>query len=125
MSVNKKYNDERAKYAYDFAFRISEEKNEKLQKEFRSLARSFPVMIQNNGLCASIAFLQAKCKLHHEKLYLSIEGWLIKQNFIDKNKCLMDGIVELSRDDYRIVSKEIMAYLLWVKRFAEGLLKDE
>ena len=120
--MTKQLNDERAKHAYDFVYEISK-KDEKKQKEFRSLVRSFPAMVQNNGLCTAVAFLQSKGKFHHMKLYEAIEKWLKINN--DDNEGLMESIVSLDRDKYRMVSKEIMSYLPWVKRFSEGMLSGD
>lgn len=45
-------------------------KNVTGNKEFRSLARSFPSMLQINGLGAAVAFLQSKKASHvHEFMY--------------------------------------------------------
>jgi len=132
--MTKQLNDERAKHAYDFMYEISK-KDEKKQKEFRSLVRSFPAMVQNNGLCTAVAFLQSKGKAEkkknseevienaHLKLYNMIKDWLIVKKLI--NDDLMKIIVESGRESYRMRSKEVIAYLFWVKRFAEGMLKED
>ena len=91
--------------------------------ETRSLARSFPTMVQNNGVCAAVAFLIAKKKDHHKELYTNLEDWLKKTELLGGN--LMEFLVKANRDEYRMISKETLAYTTWIKRFAEGMLSDE
>ena len=123
-------NDKRAEDAYQFISEISatnknlddEVKQQKANKEFRSLARSFPTMVQNNGLNVAIAFLLSKTDGPHPKLYKRLGSWLEGMDWLKeyKNLGLMKKIVKLSRDEYRLTSQEVMAYSSWVKRFAEG-----
>jgi len=122
--MNQQLNDERAKHAYDFVLSMTK-KNDEFQKKLRSLARSFPAMIQNNGFCAAVAFLEAKDEDHRVELSKTIKKWLIQKNDIQENEKLMQVIVNLSQDIYQMRAKEIMAYLLWVKRFSEGMLKAD
>lgn len=99
---------------------------DKTNKEFRSLARSMPSMIQLNGLGATVAFLCAKKKEGnaHEIMYRLLSDW-----FNDK-ACLLpsirgeliEGIVNLDSDAYRLYTNESMNLCLWVKRFAEGMI---
>ena len=143
---NTQANDRRTEHAFEAVKKIVE-KNENFQKEFRSAARSFPTMVHNNGLSAAIAFLKVKMvgevkdasgkqkeKNHYDSLYESLEGWLVEigRVSIDKNedgrkaKDLLEAVVKMSRDRYRIVTEEVMIYSQWIKRFAEGMLsKDE
>jgi len=92
------------------------EKKEKLNKEFRSIARSFPTKIQTNGLLVAVAFLDAKDE-QHMKLKDALGNWLYEK---DSDVDLTKELVELERDNYRLASQEVMAYAQWVKRFAEG-----
>lgn len=67
--------NEMAKFAYD---RIGELK-ECQKSEFRSLARSFPSMVQINGLAAAVAFLSSKNKNNaHGVLYDMIDKWTLE-----------------------------------------------
>jgi len=107
----------------EHAFNYITKRKEVNDTDTRTLARSFPTMIQNNGICAAVAFLQAKGKVHHKELYNNLEAWLKKTELLSDN--LMKFLVEANRDEYRMVSKEALAYATWVKRFAEGMLSDE
>ena len=128
-------NDKRAQDAYQFIAEISaankklkEDKQLKANKEFRSIARSFPTMVQNNGLNVAVAFLLSKTDGGpHLKIYEKLGNWLEEMDWLKKyrNIKLMKKLVELSRDEYRLTSQEVMAYTSWVKRFAEGRWKKD
>lgn len=92
------------------------------QKEFRSLARSFPSMLQTNGLCAAIAFLNAKKEgsSAHRELYQILTARL-KEIGLLKDQDLLERILELDNSDYRLCTDEVMNFCLWIKRFAEGM----
>lgn len=96
------------------------------KRDFRTLARSMPSIIQVNGLGAAVAFLCAKKQKGnaHEIMYKLLSEW-----FQDE-ACLLPGpegdfmkhIVYLDSDTYRLYTNESMNVCLWVKRFAEGLI---
>ena len=92
------------------------------QKEFRSLARSFPSMLQINGLCAAIAFLNAKKGYPaHETLYRILTVRLKEIGLLPEDQGLLKRILELDNSDYRLCTDEVMNFCLWIKRFAEGM----
>ena len=97
--------------------------------EFRSLARSFPSMLQANGLCASIAFLYAKSKDNgpHQQLYMLIDKW-IQTNLTApeaKKEALAQRITHLNSSEYRLYTTAVMNLCLWVKRYAEGMVEAD
>ncbi|MCB8818361.1 type III-B CRISPR module-associated protein Cmr5 [Desulfosporosinus shakirovi] len=111
----------RASFAYEKVSKISQKG---CKQEYRSLVRSFPVMIQTNGFGASIAFLFSKSKKEaHKALYEDISAWLSKENLI--NADLMGAVTRQDRDGYKMMTNETMALLLWLKRFAEGMINSE
>lgn len=112
--------NERAKYAYDKVCDIKSE-----QKEFTTLARSTPAKIQMAGLGVTIAFLYSKQGGVHKSLYDIVEGWLQNQDIIGKKDELMRAITESSTGKYQTMTVEVQQLLMWVKRFAEGMKKDE
>jgi len=123
-------NDERTKHAYEFI--KGSLGNKEKEKELRSLARSFPTMVQNNGLCVAVAFLIAKNKAHHSELRQTVESWLDNRKIISLSKIegkeeskVLEAIINLNRDQYRVASGEVMTYMQWVKLFAEGMLSDD
>ena len=98
-------------------------------REFRSLARSMPSMIQVNGLGAGVAFLCAKKKRAnaHERMYKLLNEWLKERGYLKPGKQadLMESIVNLDSSTYRLYTNECMNLCLWVKRFAEGMIENE
>ena len=114
--------------------RVKNIKGKPFEADYKSLAKTFPAMVQNNGLSVAIAFLSAKDKAHHgEKghhgeLNKAVLDWLKSSDCLvvtlDEGKDLMGNIVDFSREEYRLVSKETMLYAQWIKRFAEGMLES-
>lgn len=136
MSIN----DARAQNAFEFIQSISGSNKE--MKEFRSLARSFPAMVQNNGINIAVAFLLTKSE-RHKKLYDCLAKWLVGRDLIKSEElkvalkalecsnndqgsnpnhrlAFTKSLIELEREEYRLVSQEVMEYASWIKRFAEG-----
>lgn len=112
--------NEMAKYAYDQVKNVG-----KKNQEFRSLARSFPSILQVNGLGAAAAFLSSKSGKTHVTMYQLINNWT-KNKFsrLDEDD-LVKHIVEMESSTYRIYVNEVMNLCLWVKRFAEGMIDGE
>ena len=119
-------NDLRMKHAYDHVEPIAKW-DKKSQGKYKSLAKSFPAMVQNNGLAVAIAFLNTKGEQHHQSLFDELQNQITITpliNYNGKPNDLMKLITTLSREEYRLVSKEVMLYAQWIKRFAEGMLES-
>ncbi|MFL5626585.1 MAG: type III-B CRISPR module-associated protein Cmr5, partial [Ktedonobacteraceae bacterium] len=117
--------------------------NEKVQEQYRSLARGLNAMIQINGLGQTLGFLKAKGKNkvdqgQHKKnahfyLLSHLTHWMhnqfdpsIPDASEDKNDGLLDWVVQetTSSADYRRATTECLAYGTWLSRFAEAELKE-
>ena len=97
--------------------------NAKEKKEFRSLARGAAADIQINGLGQTLAFWKAKGETAHLKLFGALSGWIKQQQtFTDANLLIWIRNPDTTTDDYRRATAEAIAYLIWVKRFAEAEL---
>lgn len=116
MSQN--VHNQMAEFAYH---KISEEMTD--NKEFRSLARTFPSMLQVNGLGASIAFLQSKGGGAHKFMYNLLNQWTSDK--FGTTGDLLGRIVEMDSKTYRLYTNEIVNLCIWIKRFAEGLIKKD
>ena len=121
----------RAKQAYSDVLAAQTQLRDKA-KEYKSYAKKLPMMIKTNGLGASIAFAQSKGRNKGnawEVLYLQIESWLQKErSYLLGNYAKMDlaqAVVSLDSPQYRAVTVETLAYLNWLRRFAEGLIEGE
>lgn len=123
----------RAEFAYKRVKQTLQEiKKESTKKEYRSYLRKIPQMILSSGLGQTLAFVFAKSKEGnaYKLIYDQITEYL-KSDFTssikmppDKND-LIEWVVSLDSHSYRYVTQEIISILNWLKRFAEGMIKDE
>ena len=94
------------------------------QKEYGSLARGFPAMIQIDGLGHALAFLKAKAggkhDNHHAVLYGHLGDWLHDQFPAIGGTDLLKWLTEQNSATYRHVASEAAAYLMWIRRFVEA-----
>jgi CRISPR-associated protein Cmr5 len=93
--------------------------------KYKSLVRSAPADIQTSGLGQTVAFWRAKGKDEHGALYQHVSIWL-KGKFGytgELHQWIIDA--RTSSDDYRRATVEAMAYLGWLKRFAEAEIEGE
>ncbi|WP_373553995.1 type III-B CRISPR module-associated protein Cmr5 [Haliscomenobacter sp.] len=121
----------RAKFAYDKAKTIADVGGKKA-KEYKSYAKKLPMMIKSNGLGVSLAFAFSKGKDGNawELLYNDIQSWLRQEhkkillgNYAQTE--LVHAVVQLDSTEYRAVAVEVLAFLNWLRRFAEGLIEGE
>lgn len=143
MSRQRSLEQERAKAAWERVEQVKQH-NEKLEekkkylKEYGSLAKSAPADIQANGLGQTLAFLYAKgfsnCKPKdngenaHYQLFKHVSDWVNSQLGlkIDDSKGLLGWIVKrATTDEYRRATTEAVAFLIWLKRFAEAELGED
>lgn len=114
-------------------------KDKKLEKEYRSRARGLNAMIQINGLGQTLGFLKAKGKRDVKNpsyLLLShLSAWMRDpEHFYVKNRAVIEGkhddLLEwvldsgTSSDDYRRATTECLAFGVWLRRFAEAELEE-
>lgn len=103
------------------------------KKSYSSLARSIPALLQTDGLGQTLAFLRAKGKDKgwdaHTRLYEHLSDWVVRQlrerniNLQDQND-LLGVVCKLDSRVYRMAVVEALAYLRWIKRFAEAELPE-
>lgn len=111
----------------------------KLEKEYRSLARSLNATIQINGLGQTLGFFKAKgggnAKKAHSLLLKHLTAWMCSpEHFSASNPDAMkgkdDGLLhwvvdsETSSADYRRATAECLAFGAWLRRFAEAELEE-
>jgi len=112
---------QRAQAAHAMVLQVKENPSDKA-KEHSSLARSAPVdVMQSFG--QTLAFWKAKKEAHHIWLYDGVSKWVMAQLGQNSAKDLLDWIMDnASGNEYRLARNEALAYLHWVKRFAEAEL---
>jgi CRISPR-associated protein Cmr5 len=136
---------ERGRQAWTNICAIKAMHDEKLEKEYRALARGFNAMIQINGLGQALGFLNAKSrdknnfpdkKTAHYHLLTHLTDWMKNENhFKSHNITVMqktyDGLLQwllhekTSLAEYRHATTECLAFGLWLSRFAEAELQSK
>ena len=111
------------------------EAKKRYEKEYSALARGAPADIQVNGLGQTLAFWRAKgCEKGqpkqggnnaHYQLLLHTSAWLSERG-LGRAEDALDWIInQASTDEYRRATAETIAFLIWLKRFAEAELGGE
>jgi CRISPR-associated protein Cmr5 len=98
---------------------------ESYKKEYGSLVRGLPAMIQTDGLAHTLAFLKAKGKgdpNQHTKAYQHVSA-----SVLEGKPDLLEHLLSCDTSEYRRLTVEALAYLHWLKRFVEakGWNKDD
>ena len=121
MSENKfqtreqRYADAVYKKVDSFAARSEEDR-----KKYGSMAHTLPVLVRTAGLAQSLAFVEARHKDNSPQLHL----------LQHLNEVVGKGdLVSLSRSasvsEYMYLTNEVLAALLWFKRYAQSVLNVE
>ncbi len=100
------------------------------KKKYSSLARRVPMLVLTNGLGQTLAFLRAKGKNdpsdEHNVLFNHLSRWTMSQVAPNAgNQNLLDWVLRSDSVAYRRATAEALAYLVWLKRFAEAELPTE
>ena len=130
---------ERGRQAWEAIREIQQHHNDSLEKEYRSLVRRLNTMIQVNGLGQTLGFLKAKGKNDSNRaqhlLLKHLTEWMsVPHHFATENRAPIDqgydGLLRWITDegttstDYRRATTECLAFGIWLRRFAEGELKE-
>lgn len=119
-SVIKGIEQGRAKFAYEKVKAV--EKNE----NYKSCVKKIPMMIKTNGLGATLAFMNAKGN-EYTTILNHIREQLTRINLskASDNKGFIDEVISCDSSKYRQRTIEVLAFLNWLRRFAEGLIEGE
>jgi len=88
--------------------------------EYKSLASSAPADVQTNGLGQTLAFWKSKGKSEHKTLYRHLSTWVIREWGAEGD--LLRWITNTDSVRYRQATVEALAFLAWLKRFAQAEL---
>ncbi|EAY27843.1 type III-B CRISPR module-associated protein Cmr5 [Microscilla marina] len=105
-------------------------------KEYKAYAKKMPMLIKTNGLGAALAFAFSKGNKNGKPdtskswglLYAHIEEWIRKdekQVLPLGNEPLVKAIIHQDSAQYRAATIEVLAFLAWLRRFADGLIEGE
>jgi len=128
----KKLEQGRAEFAYKCVKDAKEQLSKEKQSDYRSYTRKISTMILTNGLAQTLAFVKAKVEEGntYELLYNQMRYYLKSENTTripmppDKNK-LVEWVISCDSREYRFITQELLAFLNWLKRFAEGMIEGE
>ncbi|MCX7999851.1 MAG: type III-B CRISPR module-associated protein Cmr5 [Leptospiraceae bacterium] len=122
MTQSTSNKQERAQKAYHFVSEASKDTSLN-HNEYKQYIKKLPMMIYTNGLSASLAFVFSKGSPAYKKIYEQIGNWLQEKQIIKAE--LIKEILELDSINYRVATNEVLALLEWMKRFADGMLKED
>lgn len=125
---------ERAWFAYRCAETGSQLKH--VSGEYKAYTKKFPTLVKTNGLGAALAFIYAKSSGDEKKagrayqlIYQQITEWLKRDEKqlipLKDGDELVAQVVSCDSSSYRATSIEILAFMSWVRRFAEGMIDKE
>jgi len=103
-----------------------------LLKNYRSYVKKIPTMILSNGLGQTLAFIKAKSEKGnaYDLIYQQLTEYMKSDHTArikmpqEKND-LVEWVISCNSSTYRYITQEILAFLNWLKRFAEGLIEVE
>lgn len=106
------------------------DKSQDFKKKYGSLARKVPMLILMNGLGQTLVFLRAKGKNdpanEHNVLFKHLSDWTMSQVAPNVGSPdLLKWVLGTDSNSYRRATAEALAYLTWLKRFAEAELPTE
>lgn len=121
----------RARIAYEHANEI----NKGLSDDYATRVKNLPALIKNSGLGAALAFVYSKNGNSYDQLYQDVNEYLRSKRceyiFHDLDRSpgegedLMGLITSLNSAAYRSATREVLAYLNWLRRFAEATKQDQ
>lgn len=120
---------QRAKHAWEAIESIATQDG--AASDYGREAKKMPVRILTSGLGAALAFVSAKSKKKKgmDKLLANLSDWVLKKRGLQAQdpSDLMQAILKGDSEFLRLATAEVMAYLIWLNRFAEakGIVKDE
>ena len=138
-SLQKNLEQKRARWAWDCIQEVTN-KPQEFKKKYSSLARKVPMLVLTNGLGQTLAFLLSKAKRHepenkrsveakaHDLLFTHLSNWVLEQvapGTGTGNQDLLQWVLANDSVAYRRATKEALAFLNWLKRFAEAELPTE
>jgi CRISPR-associated protein Cmr5 len=106
-------------------------KAKKFRDEYKSYAESLPANIVMNGLGQACAMLLAQAKDKkdaHRSLYDHLQEWLCGSEHAavyPHAQDLVAAVIKHGQREYILAQVESLAYLNWLKKFAQAYLSGE
>jgi len=130
MSSQRTIDQKRAASAWK-AIEAVNDTSEDFKKKYATWVRSAPAYVMTNGLGQTLAFMLAKGKGYDantapSSLYRHLSEWVCPKMGWKQADLLLRKLIEpgSKSDVYRRATTEALAYLVWLKRFAEAVLPE-
>jgi CRISPR-associated protein Cmr5 len=106
---------------------LKESGTKKEQRQYGSFAHRLPILIRTAGLAQALAFVDAKCRESQQGGGNTPPAPKLLNDIAQVIDCTDgDALLEKSRTsplyEYMRLSQQVMAALLWYKRFAQSVL---
>ena len=105
---------------------------EKTKKEYKSHVKKIPMLIKTNGVGATFAFMLSKGGIYTyigeqvlEWLKNDEKGVFNSAHGLDNFEQLVKEVTQCESPEYRALTNEVIAFFIWLRRFAEGLIEGE
>ena len=124
--INKNLDHERALYAFECVETIRKLHDDFKEKKYRSAVLSSGILIHNSGLMQTLSFYISKRNdEHYQKLAAHILNW--REICGENNESLVayHKLLNLPDDEIIHITQEAKALILWLKNFADAMLKKE
>lgn len=114
--MKKTIEQERAKKVWE----LLEQPDVKIDDEFKAAANGASALIQNVGFGQAVAFWLKKGQKANKLVNLLAQCLPIESSGPEHAKDLMQRIINIDQDEYRLLTAEAYAYLFWIKRFVNA-----
>jgi CRISPR type III-B/RAMP module-associated protein Cmr5 len=116
----------RAQHAFACVKRVADEKKPDFKKKYSTQCRRLPQLIQQCGLCQTVAFLQSSPKDDQVSQALADFAAVVLYDQTDQSaNAFAQKCRESSVADYQWLSRHALHCAAWMKRYAEALLPKE
>jgi len=103
--------------AYERVMRV-EGKDETQRRSYGSMAHKLPILIRSAGLAQALTFVAAR----GSAIQLRLLTDLAETIGLADSKQLLEKVYKANLSEYMHLTQQLMAALLWYKRFAQSIL---
>lgn len=108
---------------------VDEVKKNGWRQDYRSDVRGLPAMVQTSGLAQTLAFYRSKAGNDARGRYGTVAAHLCQSlasaRIPATPREAQQELLKLDAARYRAATVEVMAFLQWLKRFAEAEIEDK
>lgn len=109
--------------AYD-RVRAVEGQSADYRQKYGTMAHKLPILIHTAGLAQALAFVESRNKDPHRQLLQHLAE-TVEHAGIAHGQELAERSRTAELDEYMLLTRRVLAALVWYKRFVESILKIE